>query len=131
MIYSPQCVVFRHDDGQLLDTPYTVDFITSAAPNRGSMARNEPKSLGNINAVLAQRIAHFLEVAAEQGCDALVLGAWGCGVFGNDPEYIAALFAAYLGDNGRYAHAFQHISFSIPANATMLVNLRAFELAFT
>ncbi len=131
VIYSPQCVVFRHDDGQLLDTPYSVDVITSAAPNRGSIARNEPESLSKINAVLAQRIARFLGIAAAQGCDALVLGAWGCGVFGNDPVQIAATFAAYLGDKGRYAHAFRHICFAIPANATTQVNLRAFELAFT
>ena len=35
-----------------------------------------------------------LAVARDQGHRALVLGAWGCGVFRNDPAQVAAAFAA-------------------------------------
>jgi uncharacterized protein (TIGR02452 family) len=41
-------------------------------------------------------IGRVLAIAATHGHDALVLGAWGCGVFQNDPTEIAGLFAAAL-----------------------------------
>jgi uncharacterized protein (TIGR02452 family) len=40
-----------------------------------------------------------------------VLGAWGCGVFRNDPQQIAALFAAAL--TGPFHGAFAEVVFAI------------------
>ncbi|MEB4591382.1 TIGR02452 family protein [Candidatus Thiothrix sp. Deng01] len=131
MIYSPACPVFKQDDGAVLPELYYVDFITSAAPNRGAIARNEPQSLEHIESVFAQRIRYVLQLAAHQGCDALVLGAWGCGVFGNLPTQVANLFACELTGDGMFAQAFRHISFSIPANPKALENILAFRQAFT
>jgi uncharacterized protein (TIGR02452 family) len=34
----------------------------------------------------------MLRAAAAEGYSRLVLGAWGCGNFGNDPELVAKLF---------------------------------------
>lgn len=130
VIYSPNCAVFRHDTGQLLNQPYHVDFITSAAPNRGAIARNEAHNLPQIGEIIPQRIAHFLAIAAEQNCDALILGAWGCGVFGNDPQQIADAFAEILQQQG-YAHYFKHICFSIPYSAKAPMNFQAFAERFS
>jgi uncharacterized protein (TIGR02452 family) len=41
----------------------------------------------------------------------LVLGAWGCGVFKNDPEQIAELFRSALA--GRFRGAFTHVVFAV------------------
>lgn len=131
MIYSPACPVFKQDDGAVLPEPYYVDFITSAAPNRGAIARNEPQALTQIETVFAQRIRHVLNLAAYQGCEALVLGAWGCGVFGNLPTQVANLFARELTGDGMFAQAFRHIRFSIPANPKALENILAFRQAFS
>lgn len=125
VIYSPNCVVFRDDSGQLLEQPYHLDIITSAAPNRGAIARNEAHHLPHIDRVLAQRITHFLGIAAEQHCDALVLGAWGCGVFGNDPCQVAEAFAKVLLTQN-YASYFKHICFSIPCSVKTQANFQAF-----
>lgn len=115
----------------MLPEPYYVDFITSAAPNRGAIARNEPQALAHIETAFAQRIRYVLQLAAHQGCDALVLGAWGCGVFGNLPVQVANLFAHELTGDGMFAQAFQHISFSIPENPKALENILAFKQAFS
>jgi uncharacterized protein (TIGR02452 family) len=40
-----------------------------------------------------------------------VLGAWGCGAFGNDGDQIAGLFRQALEDH--YQEAFDHVLFAI------------------
>lgn len=113
MIYSPACPVFRDDAGRWLAQPYVVDFITSPAPNAGVILRNEPENQKYIKPVLAERASKILALAAYQGCDALVLGAWGCGVFRNDPRMVAAIFYGYLHPTGLYSNRFRHILFSV------------------
>lgn len=130
MIYSPYCPVFRLDDGELLSEPYLVDFITSPAPNRGALLRNEPQSVDKIEEVFSKRIEIVLRLAVEKGCDALVLGAWGCGVFRNEPKDVARLFGEKLLDDGEFAHAFEYVSFSIPENSKDAKNSLAFEELF-
>jgi uncharacterized protein (TIGR02452 family) len=100
VIYSPRVPVFRDDDGDLLDTAYHVSFLTAAAPNRGAVPRNRA---GQVAAALARRARRVLAVAAAQGHRHLVLGAWGCGVFRNDPATVADAFADALADGpGRF-----------------------------
>jgi uncharacterized protein (TIGR02452 family) len=123
-------MVFRNDQGTLLEQPYAVDFITSPAPNKGALARNEAHNLKHISSTLSRRIEHFLSIAAEQGCDALVLGAWGCGVFGNDPNEVAAAFAEHLQKSGCFAQQFKQVSFSIPFNPKAADNTNAFRKLF-
>ena len=127
MIYSPQCVVFRDDTGALIAEPYQVDFITAPAPNRGAIARNEPKALARVDEIFTRRIQLMLRLAANQGCDALVLGAWGCGVFANVPDKVAEYFASALKGEEAYARFFKQMSFSIPENPKSAVNIEAFK----
>ena len=96
MIYSPRCPVVRDDAGLWLPTPYLVDFITSAAPNAGAIMRNEPHNRARIGPTLRERVGKVLALAAHYQVDALVLGAWGCGVFQNDPQLVAAAFYEWL-----------------------------------
>ncbi|WP_341716186.1 TIGR02452 family protein [Micromonospora sp. FIMYZ51] len=98
VIYSPAVPVFRDDSGSLLPAPYPVSFLTAAAPNRSAIVRNQPQHLPDLPAVLARRAARILQVAAAHGHRRLVLGAWGCGVFGNEPGTVAAAFATALRD---------------------------------
>ncbi|WP_329204996.1 TIGR02452 family protein [Streptomyces sp. NBC_00683] len=113
VIHSPGVPVFRDDRGRLLDTPYTVGFLTSPAPNAGVIRRQTPAEAHRIPAALASRAERVLEVAAVRGYRRLVLGAWGCGVFQNDPAEVAGAFRTLLADGGRFAGHFEQIVFGI------------------
>ncbi|MEU7587738.1 TIGR02452 family protein [Micromonospora sp. NPDC049230] len=112
VIFSPDVPVFRDDEGKLLDQPYTTSFLTAAAPNLGAILREQPGHAADVPAVLARRARRVLEVAAAHGRRTVVLGAWGCGVFRNDPATVADAFASAL----RAVDRFDHVVFAIRDN---------------
>ncbi|KOU58976.1 hypothetical protein ADK57_35460 [Streptomyces sp. MMG1533] len=130
VIHSPAVPVFRDDRGRLLDSPYTVGFLTAAAPNAGVVLRTVPERAAELPGALAVRAERVLEVAAAHGYRRLVLGAWGCGVFRNDPAHVAGAFRALLGPGGRFAGAFEHVVFGILDRTTGNVVREAFVRAF-
>ncbi len=69
--------------------------ITCAAPNF-SAAKNHCVTEKENEAALRQRVDLVISIAEEQGCDTVILGAWGCGVFGQDPAVVARLFKERL-----------------------------------
>jgi uncharacterized protein (TIGR02452 family) len=131
MILSPDCPVFRDDDGQLRDEPYLATFMTSAAPNAGAIANNRPEEWPRVPEVLRRRSELVLALAASQGYRRLVLGAWGCGVFRNDPAMVAAAFSAHL-RHGEWAGRFVRVLFAVldpsPGQGTISAFRRAFGL---
>ncbi|WKX73931.1 TIGR02452 family protein [Streptomyces sp. XD-27] len=130
VIHSPAVPVFRDDRGELLAAPYTVGFLTSPAPNAGVIARRDPAAVARIPAVLASRAGRVLDVAAAHGYRALVLGAWGCGVFQNDPAQVAAAFAGELTGAGRFAGRFERVVFAVLDRRTDSPTRAAFADAF-
>src|SRR5262245_45335677 len=104
-IYSPDVPVFRMDDGTALQHPWLLSFITCAAPYAPVIG--QPKA-GNL---LQKRIHRVLAIAQSYGHSALVLGAWGCGAFGNDPHRTALDFRQALEND--YRGAFSDIVFAI------------------
>ena len=131
MIYSPACPVFRKDDGTFLDKPFLVDFITSPAPNRGAMKQNKADNPDRIEEVLRDRAAKVLSLAASHDCDALILGAWGCGVFRNDPAIVAEIFADYLLPNGLFSGKFKTVLFSVLDSTKKLKIFQEFQVQFS
>lgn len=113
MIYSPLVPVFRDDTNRLLDEPWCASMITAPAVNAGVVRSREPHNVARIREVMDRRIQGVLALVLHHGHDALVLGAWGCGVFANDPNEVAELFAVHLLGTGRYAQAFARIVFAI------------------
>lgn len=107
-VYSPGVPVIRDDDGELLDPYYRCSFVTSPAVNVGA-TREARRS--QIRAEMARRVRKVLAIAAGHGHDAAVLGAWGCGVFRNDPEEVAELFREALG--GEFHGAFARVVFAV------------------
>ncbi len=108
VIYSPAVPVFRADDGALLETPYTVGLITSPAVNAAALP---PERHANIGPAMWQRILKVLAAGIVHGHDSIVLGAWGCGAFGNDGAEIASLFRQALQEN--FQGAYSRVIFAV------------------
>ncbi|MEX0172916.1 TIGR02452 family protein [Streptomyces sp. LMG1-1-1.1] len=126
VIHSPRVPVFRDDRGALLAEPFTVGFLTSPAPNAGVVRRTTPDRAHELPAALASRAERVLETAAAAGYRRLVLGAWGCGVFMNDPEMVAGTFKALLTDGGRFAGHFEEVVFAVLDRSSGTRTLAAF-----
>jgi uncharacterized protein (TIGR02452 family) len=110
-IYSPGVPIFRGEDGRLLDVPRLCAFITSPAVNAKVVLEQDASRGDEITAAMSERVSRVLAIAAEHEHRALVLGAWGCGVFRNDIDEIAGLFHASLNENFR--GAFERVVFAI------------------
>ncbi|WP_314219914.1 TIGR02452 family protein [Streptomyces zaehneri] len=130
VIHSPAVPVFRDDRGRLLDEPYGAGFLTAAAPNAGVVLRTVPERASGLPAALAVRAERVLETAAAHGYRRLVLGAWGCGVFRNDPAQVAGAFRALLGPGGRFERTFEHVVFGVLDRTPGSVVPAAFERVF-
>lgn len=109
MLLSKVCV-FRNEKCELIRDPYLVGVITVPAPNRIGLAALTP--VEKIDAAMIRRIQIMLLVAKANDYKSLVLGAWGCGAFHNNPENVAKCFKVVLEDYG-YAQFFENICFAI------------------
>jgi uncharacterized protein (TIGR02452 family) len=111
MIYSPDVPVFRDDQGLLLEQPFSCAFLTAPAVNAKVVLERASSRKTDIRDTMSRRIHKVLAIAAAQSHDAVVLGAWGCGVFGNDPREIAHLFHGALA--GPFLGLFSQVVFAI------------------
>lgn len=103
--FSPNVPVFRADDGAELPEPWLLSFITCAAPYAPDIGQPESGDL------LQTRIHRVLAIARAFGHSSLVLGAWGCGAFGNDPARTARDFRTAL--ETEFAGAFSDVVFAV------------------
>jgi len=130
VIHSPSVPVFRDDRGRFLDEPYLAGFLTSAAPNAGVIRRTLPERVGEVPGALAVRAERVLETAVAYGYRQVVLGAWGCGVFQNDPAVVAGVFRGLLADGGRFAGVFERVVFGVLDRTSGAVVRGAFSRVF-
>lgn len=128
-IVSPDVPVFRDDDGTLLERPYEVTFFTMPAVNVGALRQNSD-TVHQVERTMAGRVDKLLASAASQAFLDLLLGAWGCGVFRNDPRMIARLFHEGLFGERNWARKFRRAVFAVFDPAPAGENRGAFEEAF-
>lgn len=131
MIYSPAVPVIRDDEDQLLAVPYAVSLITAPAVNAGAVRANEPHHVSQIEPVMLDRIEKLLSLAVVHGHRLLVLGAWGCGVFKNDPADVARWFHVHLCGTGTFTRAFDVVTFAVLDRTPGEPTLRAFADRFS
>jgi uncharacterized protein (TIGR02452 family) len=129
VIWSPDVPVHRGGDGRLAE-PYPVSFLTAAAPNAGEALRRDPDAGPRIRRALHRRTERVLAVAAHHGARNLVLGAWGCGVFRNDPREVAEAFHTHLTGDGAFSSAFERVLFAVWARTPDSANRAAFADCF-
>lgn len=84
--------------------------LTCAAPNY-TTAKKKGVSANENSQALKSRAQFILSIADYFETKTLILGAWGCGVFGQSAEEVAELFYQEL-NSGKYH--FEKVVFSIP-----------------
>ena len=122
IIYSRNVYVFKDKDYNMLPVKdrFYVDVLTCAAPNLRENPRNQyntdaseekltltDEELYNIH---VKRARNILNVAVKNEDDYLILGAFGCGAFRNNPEIVAKEYKDVLQD---YMYCFKVIDFAI------------------
>jgi uncharacterized protein (TIGR02452 family) len=117
MIFSPNVPFFRNSNNDFLPEPIFLHVISCAGVNQSK------KKFKNASQMMYQRIKRILTLAS--CCPRVVLGAFGCGVFKNNPTEIAAIFKQLLQTD--FNNVFEEIVFAIYGNETCL---EAFEFAF-
>ena len=119
IIYTQNVVVLKDDDYNVLPSPFHVDVITCAAPNLrespsnrynrndGDAVHVSPEKLLELHVKRARKI---LSAAAANGAEVLILGAFGCGAFRNDPAVVAAAYQQLL---PHFRNHFKTVEFAV------------------
>ena len=113
-VYSPAVPIIRDDAGRWLDDRPRVDFFTVAAPNVGAMKQNlRAVDRPRVADDLRTKMRNTLRAFADHGCTTVVLGAFGCGVFANDPTVVAGLWRDLLADP-EFQDRYPKVIFAVP-----------------
>ena len=107
-LYSP-CVLFKSNFNLKF---FSANVITCAAPNKVVGQRYNNVTIAENYQELIKRIEFILKIAAEQGAEVLILGAFGCGVFGQAPIEVANVFKGFL--RNEFNSCFKKVIFAIP-----------------
>ncbi len=110
MVYVPKVLVFDYLDNVISQT----DVIVCAAPNASVGLRYGNFTDEECQRVMYNRIVFLMHMAAYNKVDNLILGAWGCGVFRNDPTFVAN---AFYGVQALYDGYFRNIVYVMPKDA--------------
>lgn len=105
-LYSPN-IIFEKNDKKA-----SAGVITCAAPNISTGRKYQNVSDEENLKSLRKRIKFILDIAIENNVESLILGAFGCGVFGQNPTDVASIFKMYL--QREYKGYFNRIVFAIP-----------------
>lgn len=127
-IYSPDVVFFRDEHFELLEMPVTASVLTLPAVNYGQvLLKGEDPQLAL--EIMRERMHLALAIFADRGDRNLVLGAYGCGVFRNDPVKVAAWWEELLVKEG-YGRFFERIVYAVLDSSKDRKCIRAFDSRF-
>jgi hypothetical protein len=104
--------VFKDDaTHEFLHEPVLLSFVSSPAVNAGH-AIERVGDPAIVSTTLLERMERVLAVAALNNQRHLVLGAWGCGVFGNSTMEVALMWRSFLLE-GKFKNTFETVLFAI------------------
>lgn len=110
-IYSPDVVFFRDGRFALVEKPFTASVLTLPAVNYGQVLLKK-ENAHNAKEKMKERMKTALAIFAHKGDKILVLGAYGCGVFRNDPYDVAKWWKELLVEEG-WEKAFDELYFAV------------------
>lgn len=132
IMLHPNVEVFKNEAGILLEKPEQIAVVTCAAPIATSFKDLESKK--QYEKIFYLRILSLLICAAFYEYDYLILGAWGCGAFCNDPKTVAELFRKAIYDesiNGfKICKNFKRIDFAVLSTHKNNYNFDTFDTTF-
>ena len=128
IIYSPKVVWFRTRSIDPPQKPFYASVITAPAPN-ARQARMKGESIRTLELALRRRAQMILGVAKAHHHRVVLLGAWGCGVFGNDPFAVAEAFRDAL-KSSHFNGVFEKVVFAIHDRSKDQAVLNAFKETF-
>lgn len=123
-IWSPEVVFFRDDTFALLPAPVTASVLTLPAVNLGQVIQ-KGEDLPLARRTMKARMERALALFAAMGARELVLGAYGCGVFRNDPGEIARWWRELL-DLPALGGRFAGVTYAVLDHSKNQSCLRAF-----
>lgn len=132
VIITPKVEILKDENGIWLEDSVVVSVMTCAAPMiKMGMEGLSQRQYENM---VYQRIQGMLKVAAIEGYKNLVLGAFGCGAFGNDAHIVSDLFFKALkeADFGGYRaeELFDEIGFAVLDRTSSKYNFSEFNRNF-
>lgn len=139
LIYTEGVVICKTDTDYPERLPKdkwtTVDVITMAAPDLRDKSNMYAKIVNNGVTMSeaeqfgyhVKRAIHMLTVAASKGADVLVLGAFGCGAFRNNPYIVAEAYKTAI---AVFPKVFEHIEFAVYCPPGNNENYAAFNKIF-
>jgi uncharacterized protein (TIGR02452 family) len=111
-IYTKDAIFFKDKEYDYME-PVVCDVITIAAINLNDNAKYDPvQNVADYRKITKDKIRLMVSLAAQNKVKNLILGAWGCGVFNNDPTTMAQYFSEVLIGEG-YSVDFDNIVFAI------------------
>lgn len=136
LIYTEGVIICKTDE----DIPkrmnkadwVTVDVITVAAPDLRRKSNQHAPLVGNgtfmndaeLFGYHVKRAIHVLTCAAARGAEVLVLGAFGCGAFQNNPEVVARAYKVALAE---FPKVFEKVEFAVYCPPDESENYDAFK----
>lgn len=114
-LYTKDAVFFKNNNYELI-TPIKSDVITIAAVNLNGLSMPD-----NYKKIVENKMRLMCSVPSLYKTSNLILGAWGCGVFKNDPEYISKTFRKILVDEG-YASLYDSVIFAVINDRNSVAN---------
>lgn len=125
-IYSHGVTVFRDTEANgyaLLDSPVRLNFVAVAAFHFNERCDAIPQPYVEPT---KDKIRLMLRLAANNGQRRLVLGAFGCGAFHNEPHHMAQLFRQVIHES-EFQGLFTSISFAVIEDHNSTNNYTAFR----
>lgn len=126
IIYSPKVLIIRDENYNFIE-PEAIDLFTCAAVNATECRNNMIKC--DFKKRMYDRIDKVIRAMAVNNEETIVLGAFGCGVFGNNPTNIADIFHEILVEE-QMENKFKNIIFAVYDNSPTLQNFNAFQNVF-
>lgn len=129
-LYTPGVTVFRSSPNYaLMQKPFQVSVLSSAAVPYPKLAESKYANPEDENA-MRKRIYNQLYIAEQEGHDALVLGAFGCGAFGNPATVVAKIYQETI--DAFFKDKFEKIVFAVlDRSENPEGNFRVFQKQFS